>query len=501
MKNETLNKIIEQIKKYNLSSSFSDVENFKKWVSELNDTQINNFLSFDMDLEKNYKHLLINLDLLNCEDYKQKLAAILTLKNVGYEIDDACNSVFLESENFYKDIELLRKADTGEALWLLREKTFIDSPYHEEDLKLFVEATTKLTKHAIATVASSADSIKSPYHQEDMKMIATANSNCLSNGLNTGNGMDKLAINKVSLADKYHSENMRILSKNPKNKNYLCELMTNPDIVNGENYRKEIDALLNAKSSTTGKALYCYISNPNEKISYMGYPMIEKNSVAGNNDSDYLNNLIKINEMDDRFVVDFAILLMNPNFINSQYKKFDLELLQNVDRKVVFATLCKLMKNEKSLNSSHHKKDAVIISQAQEEVTCEWLLLKATDEISLNCDDHDYDMEYISKLKNINEIESEIYMYYYLFTENGMKAPQRKEKLEKLFQGASIEEINPVLDYLDILQRQINNASSPIIESVSDVSSKATPVSSNPQISSKPKSKILSLFKKKNTRK
>ena len=83
MKNETLNKIIEQIKKYNLSSSFSDVENFKKWVSELNDTQINNFLSFDMDLEKNYKHLLINLDLLNCEDYKQKLAAILTLKNVG----------------------------------------------------------------------------------------------------------------------------------------------------------------------------------------------------------------------------------------------------------------------------------------------------------------------------------------------------------------------------------------------------------------------------------
>ncbi len=53
MKNETLNKIIEQIKKYNLSSSFSDVENFKKWVSELNDTQINNFLSFDMDLEKN----------------------------------------------------------------------------------------------------------------------------------------------------------------------------------------------------------------------------------------------------------------------------------------------------------------------------------------------------------------------------------------------------------------------------------------------------------------
>ncbi|MEI3499057.1 MAG: hypothetical protein V8Q71_00840 [Bacilli bacterium] len=86
-----------------------------------------------------------------------------------------------------------------------------------------------------------------------------------------------------------------------------------------------------------------------------------KKIVAGNNDPDYLNNLIKINEMNDRFVVDFAILLMNPNFINSQYKKFDLELLQNVDRKSCFCHFVQTYENEKSLNSSHHKKDAVII--------------------------------------------------------------------------------------------------------------------------------------------
>ncbi|MEI3499058.1 MAG: hypothetical protein V8Q71_00845 [Bacilli bacterium] len=54
------------------------------------------------------------------------------------------------------------------------------------------------------------------------------------------------------------------ISKNPKNKN-IYAVMTNPNIVNGENYRKEIDALLNAKSSTTGKALYYYIANPDKK--------------------------------------------------------------------------------------------------------------------------------------------------------------------------------------------------------------------------------------------
>ena len=32
MKNETLGQIIEQIKKYELTESFDDAEEFKKWV-------------------------------------------------------------------------------------------------------------------------------------------------------------------------------------------------------------------------------------------------------------------------------------------------------------------------------------------------------------------------------------------------------------------------------------------------------------------------------------
>ena len=61
------------------------------------------------------------------------------------------------------------------------------------------------------------------------------------------------------------------------------------------------------------------------------------------------------------------------------------------------------------------------------------------------------------------------------------------EKLEKLLQGEFVERSSSVSSYLDALQSQIDDSSSQIIES--------TPV-----ISSKPKSRILSLFKK-NTRK
>ena len=73
MKNDTLKQIIEHIKKYELTESFSDVEAFKKWASKLNSTQINNFLSLDIDLEeiRELSHLLINCDLLSCQDYKK----------------------------------------------------------------------------------------------------------------------------------------------------------------------------------------------------------------------------------------------------------------------------------------------------------------------------------------------------------------------------------------------------------------------------------------------
>ena len=101
VKNETLKQIIEQIKKYELTESFSDSEAFKKWASKLNSTQINNFLSLDIDLEeiRELRHLLINEDLLSCQDYKKKVAAISTLKN-----GDGCRHLFsaICSPNFLK---------------------------------------------------------------------------------------------------------------------------------------------------------------------------------------------------------------------------------------------------------------------------------------------------------------------------------------------------------------------------------------------------------------
>lgn len=514
MKNDILKQIIGQIKKYGLTDSFSDIEQFINWASNLNSTQINNFLSLDIDLEeiKNLKYLLINEDLLNCIDYKQKVAAISTLKNgdgCWHLLDAVCRPNFLKSKNFYKDIEMLSKADTARyGLWVLGEDAFINSPYHDEDLKLIVETHDVkqenpldfVVSDALATVAGNLDSIKSPYHQDDMKLISKSGSDCLQmSHTYPEHSLNYLAVNKVSLSDKYHLENMQILATNPIASEFLYVVMTDPSFVKGENYRKEVEALLKAKSKVTARALYYYIVNPERKyMSDMDYlngceydanaaHISYINSVAGDSDQDYLNNLIKINKIDDKFVMHYVSLLMHPDFINSPYKKFDLELLQSISDKLIFMDLYVLMCDEDSLNSSHHKKDAVIISQTIDKNIRILLLEKATNKFSLNSDNHDYDMEYISKL-DLDSVDITIYdeMHYYLFIKKGIADPQHKEKLEKLLQGILVERSYSLSSYLDTLEAQIEDSTSDdfqIIESV-------------PNVIPKPKSKFLSLFKK-----
>ena len=43
--------------------------------------------------------------------------------------------------------------------------------------------------------------------------------------------------------------------------------------------------------------------------------IFDYNLIAGSNDPEYLNNLIKISNMDEKFVMHYTALLMNPQFI------------------------------------------------------------------------------------------------------------------------------------------------------------------------------------------
>ena len=84
MNNETLKQIISQIKKYGLVNVFKTIGNFENWMSSINSKQIDNFLSLNIEPKEveNFRNILIDRNLLSCQDYSKKVEAISKLKMV-----------------------------------------------------------------------------------------------------------------------------------------------------------------------------------------------------------------------------------------------------------------------------------------------------------------------------------------------------------------------------------------------------------------------------------
>ena len=83
MNNETLKQIISQIKKYGLVDVFKTTDNFENWLSSLSFEQIDNFLGLNIEPKEveNFRNILIDRNLLSCQNYSKKVEAISKLKN------------------------------------------------------------------------------------------------------------------------------------------------------------------------------------------------------------------------------------------------------------------------------------------------------------------------------------------------------------------------------------------------------------------------------------
>ena len=489
MKSGELKNIISQIRKYNLEKVFETPEDLDKWLKGLNNKQINNFLSLKVEPNEIQFPLcyLIDDNLLNCDDYQERIKAMTKLKNAEgwYHLyDNLCSPNFLDSNNYYEDMEMIAKAPSAQyPLWIIDKDVFINSPYHQQDLKLIVEAkdTEKeeykkldwLVAEALTIVAGSANSINSPYHQQDMELIAHAGSECLQISHSYPEySLNNLAINEFSLKDKYHLENMQILAKNPIASIFLYELMTNPETINGQYYREEVKALASANSMIKAVAMYCYIANPDDfdlrRKSYdyqnalwdLGLDfnatkeLKRRNSIKGNSNPKYLKYLELLNQIDDKKVLFVESLLSNQIFASSEYCDHDIDLLLSIEDENLFTDIYRVMSNETSLTGSHHISDLDIISKTKTNEKRKWLISKAIDDASINSDYHDYDMEYIKRL-DLNSIDKETLkeIHYYLFIGKGINHPNHVEILEKLSKGETIQSEELVLKYLDYLEK------------------------------------------------
>ena len=476
MNSNELKQIIKQIKKYKLENCFRDSDEFDEWVRGLNIKQVKNFISLNVapnNILFPPKYLIDN-NLLNCDDYVDRVIGMTKIKNAEgcyHLFSRLCVPDFLNSVNYYEDMEMLSRAhNVREPLWIIGEESFINSPYHREDLKLVVEAkdTLKdeskrrdwLVSEALAMVAEAEDSINSPYHQKDMQLIANSNSECLqSEYSHPDTCINKLAINRFSLIDKYHLENMQILAKCPISAEYLFKIMTDPEIIEGKYYRDEVKAMVAADSEIKALALYYYIKNPKRSSRFDIFDLINKfdfdcvdvsllrrnNSIKGRYDSNYLKNLELLNHVSDKYVLFVESLLSNGLFSVSKHSEYDLEVLLSAENKEMFLDIYEYLSQIYSvynINNPHHIKDLELIRGTRD-------IHKAMNIYSLDSVNHDYDMEYISKL-DLEKYDSDIIktIEFYLFDPKGINHPKHIQKLEKLAKTDE-EELSKHLDFLE----------------------------------------------------
>lgn len=277
MKNKK--QILEILNKYNLMRCFENENDIDTWISKLNQLQVNNLLNLKIEpsLIKFDTELLIDKNLLNVTDYEDRVAALVSIENADgwYHLFDAMlNPDFLNSPKFYQDIETLKRAECAQTpLWIIGEKTFIDSPYHDEDFELLVTAKNDSNREldfilwqVIATIAGNADSIKSKYHRDDLKRIMKYGSEALQMPYTyPESSMSNLAVNAVSLNDPYHTENMEILANNIDIGNYLYPIMTDKKTIKKPYYRRIIREMIEHKDNIPYVFMLCCYAEGLEK--------------------------------------------------------------------------------------------------------------------------------------------------------------------------------------------------------------------------------------------
>ncbi len=517
MKQNDIKFLISIIKKYDLFSMFNSKEEFDEWVNSLSKKAINNLKKLNLKPEEItfHKNFLINKDLLECDDYLNRLDLISKVKcNDTWRYNNLVNPSFLKSKYYYYDMELLSKNMNIQLLDIIINSAFINSPYHKEDARYIIdsmkdnvklpdipslldkeedkkhvdERDKKYMAEVLSNLASNEDSIKSQHHEADMIIISKTDLSKITRTTKNCSVVDILeyyATNKDALNDDYHIENMMLLSNAKETLIPLYGAMVCPEIVKHKNYRKIINILSLSKDLLSAVASYYYLISTIGNSSVGHYDNLIFNNVTESDfpgllfaeqhylrsgfpktnliptDTDeYLNDL-KVLTQSGECALFLGLLLVNSNFVNSKYKKKDIELLLSIQDKKAISDLYIVMNSSNSLNSDHHLEDLEIIKNSiNHEYIRKLLTDLAKSEVSLNSPYHKYDMEFVANLSKVDESEEEKYKIItervnrvrdYITSQDAVDDVNHKETLEELVRGEDVSK-KALINYLSELE-------------------------------------------------
>lgn len=458
-------KLIYKIKEYDLFYCFKDIEKFYEWLHQLSDEEASRFLSLTIPSDDIVfpKKLLIHKNLLQCEDYLKRVEAMNQLTNgdgVWHLFERLCSPNFLHSKNYYRDMNLLKDSENLRyGLWVINDDNFIQSPHHEKDLKMILDAKDAsgndldfLVASALAMIAKSKDSLQSSYHEKDMKFIAKIGSPSLQEDHSyPEHSVNHLALNKASLKDKYHLENMKILAENYSISYYLYPIMTGKEYIHGKYYREEISALVHADSKLKARAIYYYITNAalssRERFdldSELWDIQIPSRAVwfarkrrefseKGSKQPEYLQNFALLNSLEDKYVIFIERLLSDSLLRKQNYQKEDIQTLLSLNDDELFFDLFEVMSNKNNIASIYHLMDISLIKNTSSYFARRMLIAIATNKDNLNSKNHWFDMNYVASLDfDLLDSKAQDLLQYLFLTPEGIKDKERMSKLKQI---------------------------------------------------------------------
>ena len=449
------------LSKYEITKFKNDRE-LSRWLSQLNETQYNNLLKLTINPEElDFDHnLLLDSNLLNYKDYEYRVLGMSKIKGgkkIPHLYKRLCSQSFLSSKNYFIDLVLLAKTKyLSHCLWLLTNDEFLRNAEHSDDLNIIVRAKDEITSKALCDLAVNKSSLKSNHHRKDMETVSKCDSKLLqASNQKPKSSVNNLAMNKISLEDEHHQENMKLLTEDKPSREYLYLLMTDKQVVNGQNYRREISRLSKAKTKAKARAIYYYITNPQNPTQFdyfdkmrdqevnIDYTTFDRTQCIKGSQNERYNFYLKLlNEIDDSYVMYFSYLLSNKHLYITGRLDQDIKFLLKVTNKEIFIDLFELMQNEQSLISLYHEQDVLIISRTEESKKRKLLLRIATNQNNLSSINHQYDMLFVSSL-NLEELSEEKLnkLYYYLFTSKGANHINHISILENLLEEKEEKQI------------------------------------------------------------
>ena len=484
MKYKYIKRLFSQLKRYHLTEFIGKNDAIYNWASTLTTKQIQNFLNLDIEFEriKFPLTILIDKNLLSCSDYHKRIEALSKLGNCQDNIllqKDLCSHIFLSSSTYYSDIEALSKYGIPNiSLSFLANETFIKSKYHDEDLKLILTAKDKsnnkidfIIASALVDIACDKNSIRSPYHQFDMNVVYNCDSTCLQlNNSDDKYSANHLAINKLSLSDKFHINNMKLLTVNPVANQLLFKLMTDYKIVKDKKYRVKVGIIATAKSKQVAIAMYTFIKCLSEdqikKFKIDNNFLVNKelqellmNTVECDNDEDFEELAYSINYVSDNCALDYALLLKNPFFRKSQYKNFDLQILQKINNDETFKVLVRYLHKQEIHLSPNHIEDLFNVSKVENPGIRKLLLEMSSNFNSILSNTHCADMKFIFELENYQLTEDVLkVLSYYMLNPKGISNINRDrilQNIKKYIESNQLKEINLYLS--DTVEKKENS--------------------------------------------